>query len=249
MIAGFQEFEFDLPEALLTSMVVAFDNMEGATLSSEHVSKIPEAQGVYQLIVGEEIVYIGKTDAEAGLLRRLTRHAWTIQHRNNLKVADVSFKAIRVFVFTAMDLETQLINHYKGKSSVSWNNSGFGSNDPGRNRDKTKAKSTSFDVLYPIDLDEKVSLGLSGRTSVLSALQALRRELPYTLRVEDSGTHPDFDGATLALSKAPTTARKLLTAIIKELPRGWQATALAGRIILYKEKEDAYPAGRIIARS
>jgi hypothetical protein len=40
-----------------------------------------------------------------------------------------------------------------------------------------------------------------------------------------------------------------LTAVVSELPKGWQATALAGRIILYKEKEDNYPAGRIIARS
>jgi hypothetical protein len=249
VIAGFREFEFDLPDALLTSMVVAFDNMEGATLSREHVSRIPEAQGVYQLIVGGEIVYIGKTDAGAGLLGRLTRHAWTIQHRSNLKVAKVSFKAVRVFVFTAMDLETQLINHYKGQSSVSWNNSGFGSNDPGRNRDKTRANPKSFDALYPIDLDEKVSLGLSGQTSVTSALQALRRELPYTLRVENSGTHPDFVDAKITLPKAPISARKLLAAIISELPSGWQATALAGRIILYKETEDDYPAGRIIARS
>jgi hypothetical protein len=249
VIAGFQEFEFDLPEALLTSIIIAFDNMEGATLSREHVSKIPEAQGVYQLIVGGKIVYIGKTDSEAGLSGRLTRHAWTIQHRSNLKVADVSFKAIRIFVFTALDLETQLIKHYKGQSSVSWNNSGFGSNDPGRNRDKTRANSKSFDVLYPIDLNEKVSLELSGRTSVVSALQALRQALPYTLRVESSGIHPDFDGVTVTLSKAPISTHKLLTMIVEALPKGWQATALAGRIILYKEREDDYPAGRIIARS
>lgn len=249
MIAGFRDFEFDLPVALLSSMVVAFDGMESATLTRENVSKIPEKQGVYQLILGHEIVYIGKTDSEAGLAKRLDRHAWTIQHRNNLKVAEVSFKAVRVFVFTAMDLETQLIKHYKGQSSVSWNNSGFGSNDPGRNRDKTRAKANSFDALYPIDLDEKVSLGLSGPTSVAAVLQALRHALPYTLRVENSGAHPDFESKKLTLSKVPISTRKLLTAVVSELPKGWQATALAGRIILYKEKEDDYPAGRIIARS
>jgi hypothetical protein len=249
VIPGFREFEFDLPDALLASMVVEFDNMEGATLSREHVSKIPEAQGVYQLIVGKEIVYIGKTDSEAGLAKRLSRHALAIQHRSNLKVDDVSFKAVRVFVFTAMDLETQLIRHYKRQSSVSWNNSGFGSNDPGRNRDHTKASPKSFDALYPIDLDEKVSLELSGRTPVKSALQALRRALPYTLRVADAGAHPDFDVAKLTLPKTPISTKKLITAIVAELPSGWQATALAGRIILYKEKEDNYPAGRIIARN
>lgn len=249
MIPGFLEFEFDLPDALLASMVVAFDSMEGATLSLDNVTRIPEAQGVYQLILGGEIVYIGKTDSESGLAKRLARHAWTIQHRSNLKISDVSFKAVRVFVFTAMDLETQLIKHYKGHSSVSWNNSGFGSNDPGRNRDKTRAKANSFDVLYPINLDENISLGLSGPTSVANALQALRKALPYTLRVKNSGAHPDFEGKKLTLSKVPISTRKLLTTVVSELPKGWQATALAGRIILYKEKEDDYPAGRIIARS
>lgn len=249
MIAGFQEFEFDLPDALLTRMIMAFDNMDAATLSHEHVSKIPEAQGVYQLIAGREIVYIGKTDSEAGLSKRLWRHARVIQHRSNLRVADVSFKAIRVFVFTAMDLETQLIKHYKGQSSVSWNNSGFGSNDPGRNRDKTRANPKSFDVLYPIDLNEKVALKVSGRIPIESALQALRQELPYTLRVENSCMHPDFVGVTVDLPKTPISTEKLLTRIVTALPKGWQATALAGRVILYKEQEDGYPAGRIIARS
>jgi hypothetical protein len=249
VIDGFAEFEFDLPEALLASIIVAFDNMQGASLSQAHVSKIPEAQGVYQLILNGQIVYIGKTDSAAGLLQRLTRHAWTIQHRTNLNVAEVSFKAIRVFVFTAMDLETQLIKHYKEHSSVSWNNSGFGSNDPGRNRDKTRAKATSFDVLYPIDLDEKVKLEISGSMPVATALQTLRQALPYTLRVEGSGVHPDFDGLTITISENSITVREVLETIVARLPEGWQATALAGRIILYKECVDDYPAGRIIARS
>lgn len=249
MIAGFREFEFDLPDALLASMIRAFDGMEGARLSADNVRKIPEAQGVYQLIAGDEIVYIGKTDSDAGLAKRLGRHSWTIQHRKNLKVSDVSFKALRVFVFTAMDLETQLIKHYKARSSVGWNNSGFGSNDPGRNRDKTRVKANSFDALYPIDLDEKVTLGLSGATSIVLALKALREALPYTLRYEEGGAHEDFDGKTVTLPKGPTSTRKLLTAVVSALPKGWQATALAGRVILYKEKEDGYPASEVIARS
>lgn len=249
MIDGFAEFEFDLPEALLTSIIAAFDSMHGASLSQANVGKVPESQGVYQLVLNGQIVYIGKTDSAAGLLQRLTRHAWTIQHRTNLNVADVSFKAIRVFVFTAMDLETQLIKHYKEHSSVSWNNSGFGSNDPGRNRDKTRAKATSFDVLYPIDLDKKIRLEIAGSMPVATALQALRQALPYTLRVESSGAHPDLDGLTISISENPTTVRETLESIVSRLPVGWQATALAGRIILYKERVDDYPAARIIARS
>jgi hypothetical protein len=126
VIAGFSEFEFDLPDALLASLIVAFDNMNSAPLDLEHVGELPEAQGVYQLYLDDEIVYIGKTDAKSGLLKRLSRHACKIQHRQNLTVAQVTFKAIRVFVFTAVDLESQLIRHYRGVSPVSWNNGGFG---------------------------------------------------------------------------------------------------------------------------
>lgn len=247
MIDGFREFEFNLPDALLSSMIKAFDDMAGATLSAANVREIPEAQGVYQLVVRDQIVYIGKTDAEAGLAKRLDRHSWTIQHRKDLKVSDVSFKALRVFVFTAMDLETQLIRHYKQHSSVSWNNSGFGSNDPGRNRDTTRVKPNSFDSLYPINLDEKIPLKLSGPTPVATALKALREALPYTFRYAVG--HSDFDGLTLTLPKTSTSTRKLLTELADELPKGWQATALAGRVILYKEKVDDYPAGEVIARS
>jgi len=109
MIDGFVEFEFDLPGALLARLIAVFDQMETAPLLPEYVQDIPEAQGVYQLLLGDEVVYIGKTDAQAGLAQRLRRHAFTIRHRQNLNAADVKFKAVRVYVFTAMDLETQLI--------------------------------------------------------------------------------------------------------------------------------------------
>jgi hypothetical protein len=252
-ITGFREFEFDLPDALLRSMVATFDVMESALLDLPHLAKIPDAQGVYQLLVGEEIVYIGKTDSEAGLAKRLERHAWTIQHRSNLSVESVSFKAVRVYVFTAIDLETQLIKHYKSRSSIGWNNSGFGSNDPGRNRDDTRANPTSFDVLFPIDLDQEIELDVVGDMTAASALQELRRKLPYTVRSQSApgnprAPHPDLESARLIVPRKPTTTRQMMALIVASLPPGWQATALAGRIILYSEHKD-YASGMVIARS
>jgi hypothetical protein len=249
---GFHEFEFDLPDALLSKLIESFDQMEGASLSREHLLDIPDAQGVYQLLLRGEIVYIGKTDSEAGLRRRLSRHASTIQHRANLDVRSVTFRAIRVFVFTAIDLETQLIRHYRGKTGVTWNNSGFGSNDPGRQRDWTAAKPSSFDVMYPIDLMQKISLGLSGTVTLSEAIHLVRRELPYTFRVEGTSRvvlHKDFNEISIKVSKKPLTVREAITDIVAKLPSGWQATALAGRIVLYREAVDNYPSGRIIARS
>lgn len=254
MTAGFVEFEFDLPDALLQSLISIFDNLESAPLVRENVANIPDAQGVYQLRVDGQVVYIGKTDGEAGLRRRLARHAFTIQHRQNLTTADVTFKAIRVYVFTAIDLETQLIRHYRTIGTVAWNDSGFGSNDPGRRRDETDLKPEGFDALYPIDLDQIVNIPVQIGAPAAQILLALKSALPYTLRFETLGrgsrkAHPELESAIIrAPLQPPLTTRGLLLAVLAALPEGWQATLLAGRIILYRENKH-YAFGIVVGRS
>src|SRR5262245_21719866 len=112
MIPGYMDFEFDLPRALLVRLVQVLDSLPPAALDEEFLNAIPDAQGVYQLFLNGDLVYIGKTDAEAGLRKRLDRHRRKIQHRNGLDPNQMFFKAVRIYVFTAIDLETQLINHY-----------------------------------------------------------------------------------------------------------------------------------------
>ncbi|MBY2937194.1 GIY-YIG nuclease family protein [Rhizobium leguminosarum] len=248
------EFEFDLPDALLNSLIKVFDDMLGAPLVASNVLEIPEEQGVYQLLLRGQVVYVGKTDADYGLRGRLAKHAWTIQHRLNLSPSDVLFKAARIFVFTAMDLEKLLIRHYSERSAVWWNNSGFGSNDPGRNRDDTDLKPTGFDAVYPIDLDQPVDIALEGALSVAELLAVLRAELPYTLRAQGApdgrkSPHPDLTGTLITeMATAPGTTRQVLQLALSRLPAGWQATALAGRVILYKEARE-YRTGTVIGRS
>jgi len=221
--------------------------MEGAPLLLENVALLPEAQGVYQLLYEDQIVYVGKTDGEAGLRQRLTRHAWTIQHRCNLDSSLVKFRALRVFVFTAVDLETQLIKYYGGLKKVTWNNSGFGSNDPGRERDTTKIKAGGFDDLFPVDLDRPISASALNRA--VTVLAALLREIPYIVRAQIQGSKPHQD---LLSEVGPipdvTTAREVIKLVVNSLPTGWQATLLPGRVILYREDKE-YSAGSIIARS
>ncbi|WP_374090129.1 GIY-YIG nuclease family protein [Methylomicrobium lacus] len=253
MTKGYEEFEFDLPSALLINLVKLFDEMDSSALSIWNVASIPEEQGVYQLLHKDSLVYIGKTDAEAGLKKRLDRHAWTIQHRHNLDPMDVTFKAVRVFVFTAIDLETQLIKHYGAENIVSWNNSGFGSNDPGRERDTTTLKAEGFDELFPVDIDREIELNLSAPTSAADALKALKEALPYTFRFETAGKRsrkPHLDLTDTPIDRLPKakTTRLIIETIVSQLPAGWQATALPSRVILYKEKRD-YIHGTIIARS
>lgn len=252
-MAGYIEFEFDLPGALLRSLTAVFDVMEAAALVQDNVLDVPEAQGVYQLLLRGELVYIGKTDAEAGLRKRLERHARTIRHRRNLDPNDVTFKAVRVFVFTAMDLESQLIKHYGAKSPVPWNNSGFGSNDPGRERDTTNLKPEGFDAQFPVDIDREIELSLPVPATATAALTILKEYLPYTVRVENAGKgsrkpHPDLVNTQMIPPAPPYTTRAFIEAVIRHLPPGWQATALPSRVILYKEKRD-YAFGAVIARS
>ncbi|HEX8240952.1 MAG TPA: GIY-YIG nuclease family protein [Allosphingosinicella sp.] len=251
-IEGFREFEFDLPVALLNHLVREFDTMEAAPLNSGALARVPEAQGIYQLFLDEELVYVGKTDADAGLLKRLLRHSRKIIHRNDLSPERVTFKAVRIFVFTAMDLETQLIRHYTAEKGTAWNGSGFGANDPGRERDKTAPG--RFDRAFPIDIDRPLELDLSGSATAAEVAARLKATLPYTLRYQSLSKgsrkpHPDLANTLITMTESRTTARRALTELTRQLPSGWQATALAALLILYKERVDTYPGATVLARS
>src|SRR5262245_12618134 len=121
MEAGYTDFEFDLSSALLARLVDVLEGLDAVPLLEQKVTSVPEAQGVYQLFYREELVYIGKTDADAGLRKRLERHRAKVQHRKGLEPTDVCFKAVRIYVFTPMDLETELIRWYGGTAKVRWN--------------------------------------------------------------------------------------------------------------------------------
>lgn len=254
MTAGYVDFEFDLPGALLDCLVRVLDTMESAILEAGKIAAIPEAQGVYQLFLDEELVYIGKTDAEAGLRKRLERHGYKILHRHGLDPVRVSFKAVRIYVFTAVNLESQLINHYGGVRKVRWNGSGFGSNDPGRERDTTTYKAEHFDALFPIDIDRPLDVDPPSSGPAAETFTALKLALPYVFRFQNAGSrsrqpHSDLEETNIAMTaERPLTARKVIVEAVSQLPAGWQATKLPSHIILYNE-DRTYPHGEIIARS
>lgn len=251
MTSAYVEFEFDLPEALLARLVSVFADMDDALLSYENVMTIPDAQGVYQLFFDGNLSYIGKTDAEAGLRKRLLRHASKIQHRIDLDPKRVTFRAVRVFVFTAVDLETQLIKYYDVDT---WNGSGFGSNDPGRERDTTTYKSEHFDARYPIDIDRTLSnLELPAAGEAAGYFSKLREHIPYTFRAQNIGgksrkPHSDLLTAVTLPTGTTMTARSVIKTIVPQLPQGWQAVKLPSHIILYKD-DKLYPSGEILIRS
>lgn len=240
---GFRDFEFDLPTALLDRLVQLFASMDAAPLRVDVVQGIPEQQGVYLLHHHGKPVYVGKTDGESGLRSRLTRHCKRILHRRELNPDDVTFKAIRIYVFTVVDLETQLIRKF---NDAEWNNSGFGSNDPGRERDTTKLKEDGFDAQFPIDIDLPLSIDLPAHdVSASEALAALKLHLPYVLRI---GRDAQLRSVRVTVPVEARTTRAILASIVGSLPAGWQVTALAGRVIMYHEHRE-YAAGTVVARS
>ncbi len=257
--AFYSEFEFDLPEALLKNLISAFDVLEPALLCADNVKAIPNAQGVYQIFYDGKLVYVGKSDAEAGLKSRLERHALKVLHRRSLDTTKISFKAIRIFVFTAIDLESQLIKHYStaddGENSelgkVAWNGSGFGANDPGRARDKSKPG--LFDTRYPIDTNVKLEIDFSKAKSAAEALMMLKDALPYTLRFEtilkSRRPHGELADTLVEIPKRFMSAREVIEEIWHFLPTGWQATALHPLIIIYKERNINYPSAEVLAQS
>jgi hypothetical protein len=255
-IHGFNEFEFDLPSALLRDIIQLLDGMPTGVLSSSITQQIPEVQGVYQLFCNGELVYIGKTDAEAGLRTRLTRHSQKILHRPSLSGSVVTFKAAQILVFTAMDLETQLINHYrKTMGAVAWNGSGFGSNDPGRKREETDKAPDGFDAVHPINIDVPGEYVPIGTAAVATVLGRLKSVLPYTLRYETlrgsngramrGNPHADLTATGVTIEGPLQTVRGLMRQIVAALGPDWQATAFPSHVILYKERK-AYTHGVIL---
>ncbi|MEC4337845.1 GIY-YIG nuclease family protein [Stenotrophomonas pavanii] len=247
----FKVLEFDLPTALLKELVALFAQMKSAPLSHAHAAALPDGQGVYQLYHRQKLVYVGKTDNEAGLRNRILRHCEKVSSRLGLLPQDVSFKAIRIYVFTAMDLETSLINHYKKlQEGLAWNHSGFGSNDPGRKRDHSTLKDNHFDALYPIDLNLKTKIDPLRGNNVASVLTQLKESLPYTIRFQAASKrskkpHQHLVDTPIEIPEDLSTVRSILTRVSQALGKEWQVTALPGYVIIYNESRD-YEHGSIL---
>lgn len=256
MTQGYVELELDLPGALLAALLKALNETAPAPLTAENTLALPDEQGIYTLHLDDPNapVYIGKTDAGAGLRQRLSRHYKKLLGRKNISPSTVRFKAVRLFVFTAMDLETSLIKNYGGVGKVLWNHSGFGSNDPGKERDTTKFKSEHFDTQYPIDVDFIIDWQHPDRDNVANHLQRLKEGLPYLFRFERPNAnsrnsfHDDFLRHELTLPKLKTP-RSIIESCINALPKGWKATSLPSHIICYKYDTRKIRSGDVIAES
>lgn len=237
---GYAEFELDIPEVMRTELPKYFDTLAAEPLIEANIAEIPQnAQGAYMLFLKDVLVYVGKTDAQAGFRNRLLRHSYNVQHRKNLNPADVGFKAIRIFVFSNFDLETMLIEEAEKKlGRPAWNFSGFGSNDPGRNRENQEP--AQFDIDYPVDIDRSIDFFGPGTYNLLDAILRLKEGLPYLFRYDTGGRnyrlgHPEMGTGKVTIPVGEITTRTVINEIVSNLPSDWQVTVLPNRVILYKE--------------
>jgi len=245
---GYAEYEIDIETILRDDLPRILATMPIAPLTREAIDEIPAgAKGAYVLFLDGHPVYAGKTDARHGFRDRLNRHAFTIQNRKNLEPQRIGFKAIRIMVFSNFDVEAILIKAMRkaDKSALAWNDSGFGSNDPGHNREGQAP--ANFDVLYPVNIDRKLSLFAPGSYGLLPFLIQLKDHLPYGFRyqtdIPPGGTRPksykkghiDHHSGGVVTVDANDTVRDLLKKVLRALPAGWRVTVFPGRVILYKD--------------
>lgn len=237
------DFRLSITKALGDQLAQALRSLGRAPLSEESLAKLEERPGVYQLYVNARFVYVGKADRRhKGLPGRLRNHLRKLSGRSSLDLADVTFSCLYVDEdFSALAPEQLLINHYKERGGIPWNNSGFGSKDPGRRRDTTVLKKDHFDVQYPINLDALVQEVIPGTNDLRTFLKKLKAGLPYNFRYVEPPCAADV---SVEVPDGPLTADEAFRLASAALPVSWQITALLNYVIMYEEEERYKSASR-----
>lgn len=246
---GYIEYEIDVEQVLRDELPGVIARAPIAPLTLDAIAAIPEqAKGAYVLYENGVAVYAGKTDTRHGFRSRLSRHHNTIKDRIGLDPLAIGFKAIRIMVFSNFDVEAILIGQMRKSDplALSWNTSGFGSNDPGHNRERQEP--ADFDKERPIDIDRPLLFLPPGRIATFDLLLLLKANLPYLFRFEtdlnENGKPARYNIGHIDQRDAPPidiyddnlTMRQALRPILDALPSEWRATLFPDRVILYREK-------------
>jgi len=240
----FDLFDFDLPGAVTEQLEKRLQSMPSSALTEQALRDLAQFQGqhklwqgVYQLLLKDEIVYVGKaTDVR----ERLEQHYWKLRGRQKIAMKNVRFRCLVLHGnWSTSANEDLLIAHYKAKGQSKWNGSGFGPKDVGRERDGTEPN--WFDREYPINTDY-LCQDIPDHLTVGELAQFLKRQLPFTFRYEISKTD---SSKPLDLKGVPRSARELIGRAVITLGPEWQATIFVSHIILYKEKR-AYKHGQAL---
>lgn len=236
------DFKLSITRALADQLDEALRRCVPAALTPEALTELQDRPGIYQLLVDEQRVYIGK--ASGSLPSRLRAHVRKLSGRQGFEAKEARF----VCLYVDEDLEASapekmLIKRHRSGNEVLWNTNGFGNNDPGRRRDTSRVAINHFDAMHPINLEVEVEL-VPGPTTAAAALPALKDALPYLLRFQDPRKNPDaatdYASASLTIPEGRLVARDAIALVLTSLPPRWQATALPGYVILYPENASDY---------
>lgn len=209
-----------------------------AVLLADQV-RLSARQGVYQLYLGNDLVYLGKADDVA---YRLDEHLTKLSGRNGVHLPSVGYKALLLdrSMSTAAN-ENVLIGLFLPTNPQMWNGKGFGPKDPGKERDTTRPN--YFDTKYPIRSDYPVP-GVEDHESIGSLLGKLKAALPFVFRYGLDGKSP-VSALVVDLTGVPRTAEDLLQAALRVLGAGWKGAILAFGMVLYETTKD-YPYGKTL---
>jgi hypothetical protein len=243
-VAAYGEFKLSISKALTDQLHDALHELEPATLTTEHLTEVESRQGIYQLYLAGDLVYVGS--ASGSLRDRLIEHLKKLAGRQHIAAAEVCFTCLYVDEdLTVLAPEERLIRVFQDEGSCAWNGMGFGPHDPGRNRDTTVLRPDHFDARYPIRLDWVCEGLATGHYAAATLLARLKRNLPYNLRYQnDAPARLDYEDVNVYVPEDDMAASDVLALIADALPQ-YQITALPGYVIMYRETR-AYPQGQVI---
>jgi hypothetical protein len=239
-MSNIADFQLSVTRALRDQLLEALGKLGTESLTEANLVIVDSRPGVYQLFVGEELMYVGK--AAKNLRERLDQHRKKLSGRRSGLLASASFKC--VYVSEDMDAiapETMLIAHFRQGGQAPWNFNGFGNKDPGKERDTSVVKAGHFDSLHQIDLELELGFRVTGGEPLVSAMKRFKGLLPYVFRF---GTVPGNLEAPRP-NGSPTAVRDWLAYFAAALPENWSVVALPGYVIAYPDKEPEQLASRI----
>lgn len=244
--ASSAEFKLSITRALADQLAASLSDLKPAPLTAAALADLKNEPGVYELSYQGRRVYVGK--ASRSLPNRLGKHLRKLSGRSGIDMGEVKFVCLYVEEdLDAAGPEKMLIKKY-GEDGAPWNKNGFGNNDPGRKRDDSLVKRRHFDAVFPVNLDFEIGPVAHGTGSVSSFLGKVKRELPFNLRFETKSSNAkELAQSKVALPVGDMTLRDVVRLVIDALPEGWQATALPGYVIIYRE-ETTYESAKVIWR-
>ena len=250
-------FEFDIATPLFDQLAADFELLTPIPLHQESLEDVESRPGLYGLHYRDALVYVGKADESAK--ERLSKHRRQLEGRIGISPQEVSFRCLH-FAHTWDPFKPE--SHMIRKFSPSWNSRGFGPNDPGRMRDKTRLKDDHWHVQFPIDPNYRCEGIPAGNYDVLELLRLVCKEAPYWVRFQGNRigkteeelqtyeqAHRDFsESKHVSIPSEKMSVHELIHLAVQAFPhpQAWQITLLPSHLLIYKETNEVYPRMKIL---